>query len=356
MDKQLGILGGGNISRTHLRAAMEIDGVKVAAVCGQNPAKARQLAAEVGAAFYQDLTEFLDHRPMDVVLIGSPSGVHAEQGIAAAKRGLHVLVEKPIDIDLDRADQLIETCDTAGVKLGVFFQDRVAPDLQKLKNVLDSGVLGSPILMSASVRWYRPPEYYEKSQWRGTRALDGGGALMNQGIHTVDLLLWLCGDVSSVWSRAITGLHHIEVEDTLVASFQFASGAIGNLEVATSCFPGFSRRIDLTWSQGTITIADDKIKSVDLREPIAELCAAPRQAGDEGQRSDERATSPVVSNTQGHRAIIEDFIQVIGSERLPLCDGREARRSVELVNAMYQSARTGAVIELNGGRVLMSRV
>ena len=356
MDKHLGILGGGNISRTHLRAAREIDGVRVAAVCGQNPAKARQLAAEIDAAFYQDLDEFLDHRPMDVVLIGSPSGVHAEQGIAAAKRGLHVLVEKPIDIDLDRADQLIEACEIAGVKLGVFFQDRVAPDLQKLKNVLDSGVLGSPILMSASVRWYRPPEYYEKSQWRGTRALDGGGALMNQGIHTVDLLLWLCGDVCSVWSRAITALHHIEVEDALVASFQFASGAIGTLEVATSCFPGFSRRIDLTWSQGTITIEDDKIKSVDLRESIAGLCAAPRQAGDEGQRSDERATSPVVSNTQGHRAIIEDFIQAIGSDRLPLCDGREARRSVELVNAMYQSARTGAVVELNEGRVLRSRV
>ena len=347
MDKHLGILGGGNISRTHLRAAMEIDGVKVAAVCGQNLAKASQLAAEVGAVSYQNPAEFLDHRPMEVVLIGSPSGLHAEQGIAAAKRGLHVLVEKPIDIDVDRTDQLIEACEIAGVKLGVFFQDRVAPDLQKLKSVINSGALGSPILMSASVRWYRSPEYYEKSQWRGTRALDGGGALMNQGIHTVDLLLWLCGDVCSVWSRAITALHRIEVEDALVASFQFASGAIGTLEAATSCFPGFSRRIDLTWSQGTITIEDDKIKSVDLREPIEGLSAAPRQAGDEGLRSDERATSPVVSNTQGHRAIIEDFIQVIGSDRLPLCDGREARRSVELVNAIYESARSGVAVALN---------
>ena len=347
MDKHLGILGGGNISRTHLRAASEIDGVRVAAVCGQNLAKARQLAAEGGAAFYQDLDEFLDHRPMDVVLIGSPSGVHAEQGIAAAKRGLNVLVEKPIDIDVDRADQLIEACEIAGVKLGVFFQDRVAPDLQKLKSVIDSGVLGSPILMSASVRWYRPPEYYEKSQWRGTRALDGGGALMNQGIHTVDLLLWLCGDVSNVWSRAITALHHVEVEDALVASFEFASGAIGTLEVATSCFPGFSRRIDMTWSQGTITIEDDKIKSVDLREPIAGLCALPRQTGDEGQRSDERATSPIVSNTQGHRAIIEDFIQATDCDRAPLCSGWEATRSVQLVNAMYHSARTGVAVDLN---------
>src|SRR5262245_40337081 len=356
MEKHLGILGGGNISRTHLRAAGEIDGVKVAAVCGQNLEKARQLAVEAGAAVYQDLDKFLDHRRMDAVLIGSPSGLHAEQGIAAAKRGLHVLVEKPIDIDVDRTDQLIEACDIAGVKLGVFFQDRVAPDLQKLKRVIDSGALGSPILMSASVRWYRPPEYYEKSQWRGTRALDGGGALMNQGIHTVDLLLWLCGDVCGVWSRAITALHHIEVEDALVASLQFTSGAIGTLEVATSCFPGFSRRIDLTWSQGTITIEDNKIKSIDLREPIAGLSAVPRQVGKEWQKSDERltrderATSPVVSSTQGHRAIIEDFIRVIGSDRLPLCDGWEARRSVELVNAMYQSARTGAVVKLHEGR------
>src|SRR5215510_8091824 len=307
MEKHLGILGGGNISRTHLRAAGEIDGVKVAAVCGQNLEKARQLAVEAGAAVYQDPDKFLDHRPMDAVLIGSPSGLHAEQGIAAAKRGLHVLVEKPIDIDVERAEQLIEACEIAGVKLGVFFQDRVAPDLQKLKSVIDSGTLGSPILMSASVRWYRPPDYYENSRWRGTQALDGGGALMNQGIHTVDLLLWLCGDVSAVWSRAITALHHIEVEDALVASFQFASGAIGNLEVATSAYPGFSRRIDMTWTQGTITIEDDRIQSLNLRAPVEGLCAAPAQT------SDERSTSPVVSNTRGHRAIIEDFIEAIDS-------------------------------------------
>jgi UDP-N-acetyl-2-amino-2-deoxyglucuronate dehydrogenase len=352
MDKPIGILGGGNISRTHLRAAMEIDGVRVAAVCGQNPDKAHQLALEAGAAFYQDLDEFLDHRPMDAVLIGSPSGLHAEQGIAAAKRGLHVLVEKPIDIDVGRADQLIEACETAGVKLGVFFQDRVAPDLQRLKSVIDSGRLCSPILMSASVRWYRPPEYYENSHWRGTRALDGGGALMNQGIHTVDLLLWLCGDVSSIWSRAVTALHNIEVEDTLVASFQFSSGAIGTLEVATSAYPGFSRRVDMSWSQGTITIEDDRINSVNLREPIEGLCAIPQQTSREQQTSDERATSPVVSNTQGHRAIIEDFIQAIASDRAPLCDGREARRSVQLVEAMYRSARTGVAVDLNEGRVL----
>ena len=341
MDKHFGILGGGNISQTHLRAATEIDGVKIAAVYGQNLENAQRLADQAGAAFYQDLDAFLTHRPMTAVLIGSPSGLHAEQGIASAKKGFHVLVEKPLDINLHRADELIYTCDNAGVKLGVFFQDRVAPDLQKLKSVIDSGILGSPILMSASVRWYRPAEYYQQSRWRGTLALDGGGALMNQGIHTVDLLLWLCGNVSSVWARATTAQHRIEVEDALVASFQFSSGAIGNLEVATSAFPGFSRRLEMTWSQGTITIEDDRINSVDLREPIDRLCPTPRQA------SDERSTSPVVANTRGHRAIIEDFVQAIDLNRAPLCDGREARRSLELVEAMYRSARSGASVDLN---------
>ena len=164
---------------------------------------------------------------------------------------------------------------------------------------------------------------------------------MNQGIHTVDLLLWLCGNVSSVWARAITAQHRIEVEDALVASFQFSSGAIGNLEVATSAFPGFSRRLEMTWSKGTITIEDDRINSVDLREPIDRLCPTPRQA------SDERSTSPVVANTRGHRAIIEDFVQAIDLNRAPLCDGREARRSLELVDAMYRSARSGASVDLN---------
>jgi UDP-N-acetyl-2-amino-2-deoxyglucuronate dehydrogenase len=341
MDKHLGIIGGGNISQTHLRAAMEIDGVKIAAVYGQNLEKAKRIADQAGAVFYQDLDAFLKHRPMTAVLIGSPSGRHAEQGIVAAKHGLHVLVEKPLDINLRRADDLIQACENAGVKLGVFFQDRVAPDLQKLKSVIDSGILGSPILMSASVKWYRQPEYYESSRWRGTLALDGGGALMNQGIHTVDLLLWLCGNVSSIWARAITAQHQIEVEDTLVGSFQFSSGAIGNLEVATSAFPGFSRRVEMTWSQGTITIEDDRINSVNLREPIGGLCPTPRQT------SDERSTSPVVSNTRGHRAIIEDFVQAIDMNRSPLCDGQEARRSLQLVNAMYQSARTGVAVGLN---------
>ena len=350
MSYHLGILGGGNISQTHMRAALEIDGVTIEAVCGQNAEKTRRLADAAGAVAYQDLDAFFRHRPMGAVLVGSPSGLHAEHGIAAARNGLHVLAEKPIDITTERADALIAACESAHVKLGVFFQDRTSADIRKLKRAIDCGELGKPILISASVRWYRPPEYYRNSRWRGTWALDGGGALMNQGIHTVDLLLWLFGEVSSVWGRSITALHEIEVEDTVVASLEFASGAIGNLEAATSAYPGFSRRIEMSWPQGTVVVVNDRIRSADLLTPIEGLI------GEQSNSEDERASSPVVSDTRGHRAIIEDFIQAIEFDGAPICDGRQARRGVQLVSAIYESSRTGLPISISGHKVLAERM
>src|SRR6266849_6311984 len=261
----IGIIGGGNISDTHARATREIDGVEIAAIYGTNREKSARLAQTYGAKLYDDLGAFLEHQPMQIVLIGSPSGLHAEQGIAAARRGLHVLVEKPIDITTERADALIDECARANVKLGVFFQDRVAPGVRRLKELVDDGQIGKPILVSGRVKWYRPPEYYSGSRWRGTLALDGGGALMNQGVHTVDLLLWLMGDVERVYAKAKTALHKIEAEDTVVATLEFANGAIGTLEAATSVYPGYSRRVELTGSEGTIILEQDQIIAADLR-------------------------------------------------------------------------------------------
>jgi len=167
----------------------------------------RAALREYGGRGFQGFEAFLAHRPMDLVVIGSPSGLHAAEGIAAAKRGLHVLTEKPIDISTKRADALIEATRTSRVKLGVIFQDRVKPDIRRLKKWLAQGALGKVLFVDAKVNWYRPPEYYGKSKWRGTLALDGGGALMNQGVHTVDLLLWLLGDVTRVQARTATALH-----------------------------------------------------------------------------------------------------------------------------------------------------
>ena len=243
---KVGILGGGNISDTHARALDGIAGVTVAAVVAPTLAHAEQLAGRYGAAAFDSLDRFLDHVPLDLVVVGSPSGLHAEHGVAAARRGLHVLVEKPIDVTAARADALIGEAARAGVTLGVIFQDRLKPDVQRMKALVDGGRLGKPILADARVKWYRPPSYYEQSRWRGTQALDGGGALMNQGIHTVDLLLWLFGPVRRVTAKAGALLHAIEVEDTAVAVLEFANGALGTLEAATSAYPGYSRRIELT--------------------------------------------------------------------------------------------------------------
>ena len=337
---RIGIIGGGNISETHARAAREIAGVEIAAFCGPNQEKIARLSRLYGGAVYDRLSSFLDYRPMDLVMIGSPSGLHAEEGIAAARRGLHVLVEKPIDVTTERADALTSECQRAGVKLGVCFQDRVAPDICRLKDLVDSGQLGMPILVSGRVKWYRPPEYNSGSRWRGTEALDGGGALMNQGVHTVDLLLWLMGDVERVYAKAVTAFHDIEVEDTVVATLEFANGAIGTLEASTSVYPGYSRRVELTGSEGTIILESDRIIAADLRSPLAEPIDPPEET------QNASATSAVVSDVRGHKKLLEDFLHAIATNGTPLCDGAEGRRSVALVQAIYESSRTGQAVTL----------
>ncbi|MBW3627730.1 MAG: Gfo/Idh/MocA family oxidoreductase [Gemmatimonadetes bacterium] len=336
MSYRIGIVGGGNISDTHARAALEIPGVTVEAIYGQNAERVARLTAQYGGRAYASLESFLDHPDLDVVLLGSPSGLHADQGIAAARRGLHVLSEKPLDIGTQKVDLLIQECDSAGVKLGVFFQDRTSPDIAWLKRLIDAGGLGDPILASARVKWYRPPEYYAGSRWRGTWALDGGGALMNQGVHTADLLLWLFGDVRSVYAQTRTALHDIEVEDTAIACLTFASGAVGTLEATTAAYPGYPRRLELTGTNGTVVLESDRVISADLHSPPAE---APPAA--EGSKN-ASASSATVSDVSGHRRVLEDFLSSVTNGGTPESDGREGRRSVALIEAIYASARTGA--------------
>jgi UDP-N-acetyl-2-amino-2-deoxyglucuronate dehydrogenase len=236
MTIRVGLIGGGNISATHARAANAIPGVSIAAVYGTNPAKVVGLSQEYSAQPYASFEAFLNRRPLDLVAIGSPSGLHATQGIAAAKRGLHVLTEKPIDISTQRADELIAAAESSGVKLGVFFQDRCKPDIRRMKQWIDDGVLGKVLLADARVKWYRPPEYYSESKWRGTLALDGGGALINQAIHAVDLLLWMLGDVVEVQASTANLMHKIEAEDTALALLKFESGATALLHATTAAF------------------------------------------------------------------------------------------------------------------------
>jgi UDP-N-acetyl-2-amino-2-deoxyglucuronate dehydrogenase len=344
MAIHIGLIGGGNITQTHARAVRAIPGAEIAAIHGTNSEKLNALCREHGGTPYQDFDAFLAHRPLDMVAIGSPSGLHATHGIAAAERGLHVLTEKPIDINTERADALIEAAERNRAKLGVMFQDRLKPGIRQLKDWIDTGLVGKLLLADARVKWYRPPEYYSQSRWRGTLALDGGGALINQAIHTVDLLLWLLGDVNYVQSRAATALHKIEAEDTALAILEFSSGALGVFQATTAAYPGYPRRVEVTGTEGTVILEHDRLVDANLRNPPPGFS--------EGALTDsnQSASSAVVSDFRGHQALFEDFIHAIESDTTPICDGRDGRRSIALVEAIYRAARDKA-----GGLVVPSR-
>ena len=340
MTTHVGIIGGGNISATHARAAIAIPDVKVVAVVGSNRDKVQALAREYGAEAYEDLDRFLAHRPMEIVCIGSPSGVHGEQGIAAARAGLHVMVEKPIEITTERADALIDAAHAARVKLGVFYQDRFQPDLARLKQWLDAGNLGRVHFVDARLRWWRPPEYYTDSKWRGKAALDGGGAVMNQGSHTVDLLIWLFGDVTGVRAIARTAVHNIETEDTAAAILEFRSGTVGVYQAATSVYPGYPRRVEIAGANGSIILEQNRVIAADLRG------GSYPGLGTAAVDTNPSTSSPLVSDIRGHQSALEDFLAAIRENRAPRCDGHEARRSVAVIEAIYRAARSGERVVL----------
>lgn len=342
----IGLIGGGAITETHARAALAVPGVRIAAIQGRSGDRVGDLCARFGGMAYTDVDALLAHRPMDLVIVGSPSGLHAAQGAAAARRGLHVLVEKPLDIALDRVDALIEAADAAGVVLGACFQDRFKPGVERLKALVDQGALGRVLTVEARMPWYRPPAYYADSRWRGTRALDGGGALMNQGVHTVDLLLWIGGPISAVQAHTATLLHDIEVEDTAAATFEFATGALGTLFATTAAYPGWPRRITVTGAEGAATLEGDDLVSVVLRsgEAVHGVTAAPA-----GAAAPAASASPIVTDAGPHRAVIEDFLSAIRDRRPPRCDGRDARRSVALILAVYEASRAGAAVQVDPG-------
>jgi predicted dehydrogenase len=336
----VGLIGSGNITDTHARAARAA-GLTIAAVCGRTLPAARRVCETHGGTPYDALDAFLAHRPLDLVAIGTPSGLHAAQGIEAARRGLHVLVEKPIDVTTERADALIAEAGRAGVRLAVCFQDRFAPDLVRAKDLIDGGGLGRLLIVDARVPWYRPPSYYETSTWRGTWQLDGGGALMNQGSHTVDLLLWLCGDIVRVHAVTAALRHRIEVEDTALALLEFAGGARGTLVATTAAYPGFARRVMVAGTDGTLTIDRDALVGAAFAAggPDVEVRAP---APDDG-----RSSTPAISDVSGHRKLFEDFVHAIRTGSRPRCDGRDGRRSVAVIRAIYESAAAGRPIDVS---------
>jgi UDP-N-acetyl-2-amino-2-deoxyglucuronate dehydrogenase len=333
MLTRVGVIGAGNISATHVRALAGLSGVTLAGVYGPRLERAQAVADIGGSRGYDSLDRLFEAESPDMVVVGTPSGLHGEHGGAAARRGIHVLVEKPLEITVARVDALIAQASIAAVTLGVVFQDRVKPGVRALKAAVDAEAFGSLSLIRAQVPWWRPAEYYRDSRWRGTWALDGGGALMNQGIHTVDLLLWLCGPVTRVSGKAVTRCHDIEVEDTAVAILEFANGAVGTLEATTCAYPGRPRRIEISGATGTAVLDGDRY------EPDAPVAANP---------TPQNVASPVVSDVSPHRDVIVDFIEAFRSHRPPVCDGHDGRRSVQLIEAIYESSRRARRIDVSG--------
>jgi UDP-N-acetyl-2-amino-2-deoxyglucuronate dehydrogenase len=334
----VGFTGGGNITDTHIRAVLDVPGLVPVAIHGRNADRVAALASRYDLAVAPTLEDLLA-RDIGLLCLGSPSGVHADEIAAAATRRCHVLTEKPLDISLERCDAALEAAENAGIAVGLFFQDRCTPAFRDLKVALDAGRLGTPLLVEARVKWYREPSYYAGSRWRGTWALDGGGALMNQGIHTVDLLVWLLGDVSRVSARAATLVHDIEVEDTVVATLEFANGAVGTLLATTAAYPGYPRRLEITGTEGTVLVEQDRVARWDLKSGVE----TPDTAG-AGNAS---GTTAVVADASPHRRVMEDFVEALRVGRPPACSGREGRRSVAVVSAIYESARRGTPVDVD---------
>jgi predicted dehydrogenase len=275
---------------------------------------------------------------VDVVCLATPSGQHAAQTIAAAKAGKHVLVEKPMALTLDRADAAITACARASVKLGVLLQRRADPLFSRIHRAIQAGDLGELTLGLVTLPYYRPQAYYDLAEWRGTWALDGGGVLMNQGIHLVDLLIWYMGDPVQVQAHADTLHRRIEVEDTLGVTLRFANGAMATITATTTAAPGLPHRIELYGTNGGIQVEGEPVTRWQLDNTDKAFVKPPQteRADAAGAGGDPRAIA-----ASGHIALFQDFIQAIRENRQPLVDGREGRRSLAAVLAIYDAAGLG---------------
>jgi predicted dehydrogenase len=347
---KFGIIGAGMIANFHAKAIAAMEGGELHSFYGRRQEAVDELVAENGGRGYTDLEEFLADPELDIVTIATPSGAHLEPAVAAAKAGKHVVCEKPLEITPERIDLMIAACDEAGVTLSGIFNRRFHPAMDAFKKAVDDGRFGTLTMCDAYVKWYRDQAYYDSGAWRGTWALDGGGALMNQSIHLIDQLIYLAGDVASV-SASMACLAHegIEVEDTAVAILEFKNGARGVIQGSTACWSstGHPAEVNLCGDQGSVFLADEKFRVWDFAEEApedAEVRANLMQGSDAKGLG---ANDPKAINFLGHQLNFEDVVTAIREGRSPSVDGNEARRAVALICAIYESAKNdGAKVHL----------
>jgi UDP-N-acetyl-2-amino-2-deoxyglucuronate dehydrogenase len=337
-----GIVGAGNIADFHAKAVRSLTNACLIGICGTNPEKVKSLADKYNCKVYESTTEMLRDPGIDIITIATPSGAHMEPAIEAAENGKHVICEKPLEVSLERIDKMIEAHNKGGTRLGGIFNFRFNEVVRILKRSVDAGRFGTITNASVYVPWWRSDEYYNSS-WRGTWLLDGGGALMNQSIHMVDMLQYVAGPVSSLKAYTATLAHpKIEVEDSATAVLRFRTGALGIIYGSTASYPGQFRRIEVTGTGGTAIIEENSIKVwqfVQQQDEDKEILQKFNEIEGGGGVSD-----PMAIPFEPHARNIEAFINSVETGLPFEIDGYEARKSVEIILGIYKSAKSGCEV------------
>ncbi len=334
------------IAGFHARAIGDIRGAKLVGCFDRTPAKADKFAAAHACQAHHQLDALLADDRVHVVTIATASGAHLEPGLAAARAGKHVIVEKPLEITLRRCDRLIDQCERSDVQLATIFPSRFHRASIELKRAMAAGRFGRPTLAEAYVKWYRTQAYYDSGAWRGTWELDGGGALMNQAIHSVDLLTWLLGPVQSVTAHTAMLAHErIAVEDTAVATLRFVNGALGVIEATTAAYPGYLKRIEIHGSAGSAAMEEEDVVAWDFAKTGRGDAAIKRHMAERISTAG-GASDPAAIGHHGHTAQFRDMLAAIAEGRRPAIDGHEGRRSIEIILAIYKAAETGHTVKL----------
>lgn len=342
---RFGVIGCGAVSRFHLEAIQYIENAELIAVCDISEEAARNTAKKYECINWcTDYRQILGRDDIDIVCICTPSGLRRDIAILAAQMGKHIIVEKPIEVTLDRIDDMLEECEKNQVKISGIFNLRYNDHYRLVKEAISMGRFGKLILGDIYIKWYRSQEYYDSASWRGTKLLDGGGALMNQSIHYIDLLQWMMGPVRKVYGvTGILGHHGIEVEDTAVATVKFENGAIGVIEGTTAAYPGIGSRVEIHGENGTVLIENNAIKRWEFRDKhpmdnkVRKLKLIPQKEG---------AADPMIVDKNLHRRQIEDILLSISKGQQPMVNGREARKAVEIIHSIYRSAQLDQPVKL----------
>ena len=341
------LVGSGMISEFQARAIGDLEQVRLVGFHDKIEELARKRAEQFNARVYTSLEGLLGDPEVQLVSICTPSGSHLEPAVAAARAGKHVMVEKPVEITPERVDQIVGACQETGVMLGAIFPRRFMDSTQVLKKAIDAGRFGTLCLADVYIKWHRSQEYYDSGGWRGTWRLDGGGALMNQGIHGIDLIQWLMGGVESVTGMVATrGHERIEVEDVATASVRYRGGCLGVIEGTTSAWPGSKLRIEISGTAGQVIMEDEVFLSWAFAEETDEDKKIRKEYGPREGLTGGGAADPKAIDSEGHRRQFEDFADAIHDGRAPRCDGVEGRAAVAIITSIYRSAREGRTVRI----------